>query len=258
MASPTSYTAESIANGKRLFAERCATCHGTNGEGNGPATKTLSVPPGDLTSDHIYAHRDGDLFWWISNGVGDAMPAFADTVDEQGRWNLIDFIHANADAPRLRGTAGEVTGAGYPAPDFSLECPDGSTSSIRDLQGRPVLLVLGGSVNSDQLQRLSTLGSRSAVTVVVAGDISLGSNLPFCASRDASVVTALALYAGRVDADVDGIELLVDGAGQLRSIWYPKQRRPDWNEPAVFKQVVDKLKDAPPSGRTAAQHTHMH
>jgi mono/diheme cytochrome c family protein len=39
----------SIAWGKDLFLKRCASCHGEEGKGNGPAAVALKNPPADLT-----------------------------------------------------------------------------------------------------------------------------------------------------------------------------------------------------------------
>jgi mono/diheme cytochrome c family protein len=39
----------SPASGKEMFNAYCATCHGTDGKGNGPAAAALKSPPADLT-----------------------------------------------------------------------------------------------------------------------------------------------------------------------------------------------------------------
>ncbi len=36
-------------NGKQMFVNYCASCHGVNGKGNGPAAAALKIPPADLT-----------------------------------------------------------------------------------------------------------------------------------------------------------------------------------------------------------------
>lgn len=36
-------------DGKSLFHEYCAACHGPNGKGDGPAVSALKIAPGDLT-----------------------------------------------------------------------------------------------------------------------------------------------------------------------------------------------------------------
>jgi mono/diheme cytochrome c family protein len=45
---PLSHT--SPANGKQMFNNYCASCHGLEGKGNGPVAPTLKMPPADLTA----------------------------------------------------------------------------------------------------------------------------------------------------------------------------------------------------------------
>src|SRR4051812_4617113 len=78
-ASPTAtLDAASVTRGSALFAANCASCHGVEGHGNGPAAAALDPKPIDFTSPFHRGHTDTDLITWISNGVaGSAMPAFA-------------------------------------------------------------------------------------------------------------------------------------------------------------------------------------
>jgi len=39
----------SATSGKEMFASYCATCHGTDGKGDGPAANALRTPPTDLS-----------------------------------------------------------------------------------------------------------------------------------------------------------------------------------------------------------------
>jgi mono/diheme cytochrome c family protein len=45
--------------GAEMFQRYCASCHGTNAEGNGPVASVLKVPPKDLT--RIAARRSGNF-----------------------------------------------------------------------------------------------------------------------------------------------------------------------------------------------------
>ena len=49
----------SPASGREMFANYCASCHGKNGKGDGPAAAALKVPPADLTT---LSKRNGGTF----------------------------------------------------------------------------------------------------------------------------------------------------------------------------------------------------
>ena len=97
-ANPIPLTQESIAAGQDVFLENCAACHGEQGEGDGPAAADLNPQPANLTEPHVGVHTDGDLHWWIANGIQPAMPAFGDDLSEEEIWNLINYVRSLSES----------------------------------------------------------------------------------------------------------------------------------------------------------------
>lgn len=48
ISSSTIAAADDIAQGRAIYLHYCATCHGANGEGNGPVARALKTPPTNL------------------------------------------------------------------------------------------------------------------------------------------------------------------------------------------------------------------
>ena len=70
------------SQGKELFAEKCAICHGADGKGNGPAAAAFSKPPADFTNPGFW---QGDVDKKISDTIRNGhapMPAFSLSSDE--------------------------------------------------------------------------------------------------------------------------------------------------------------------------------
>lgn len=88
---PVSAIEPSLARGREIWIKDCASCHGDQGRGDGPAVKDLEVKPGDLNDPHSVAHTDGDLFWKITEGRK-PMPSFAENYSEEDRWNVINYL----------------------------------------------------------------------------------------------------------------------------------------------------------------------
>lgn len=108
----------SIERGRSLFGSNCARCHGPTGLGNGPDAVGLIPPPANLNV-HVPAHSDNDIFFFISEGIrGTAMPPFKDTLSEEERWDLVNFLRATFDAPELRLQPNRLT-EGNPVPSPS-------------------------------------------------------------------------------------------------------------------------------------------
>ena len=235
------YSAQSIVLGRDLFAAHCAACHGSEGRGDGPAAKALTITPADLTADHVYGHTDGDLFWLVTNGVGEVMPAFGRILDADARWHIVNFIHANADAVRLAALRGRVTYAAFPAPVFSAECPDGQVRTAEDFRGRPVHFVMAGANSAARLRQLSFLAKTAeATTIVIALAPAPADERNFCVTSDQDVIDALALYRRDAVTPLDGFEFLVDSLWQIRAVWRPGLDI-DWIDPFILRRNIAEM-----------------
>jgi putative copper export protein/mono/diheme cytochrome c family protein len=255
--SPVPFTAQSIAAGRRLFAAHCASCHGADGRGDGPAATSMTTKPADLTAEHIYGHSDGDLFWWISNGIGGVMPPFGPMLDDDARWNVINFIHANADAARFRRYAAG-TSAAFPSPEFSASCPDGSAITIDQAAGRIVHVVAAGAGAGDRLRQLALNDMQRHIDmVVITANWTPEKPGPFCLTQDPTVVGAFALYAGKDAQELAGAAFLIDRGGNLRSMWN-SALDPGSSELDTLKERVEGLRIPPVVIRPAGAHSHVH
>lgn len=82
-------------DGKPIFEQRCATCHGLEGRGDGPLAPFLSPRPASLISAGTSVKTDEELFEIIANGKPrTAMPGWRDTLTEQQQWDLVAYIRA--------------------------------------------------------------------------------------------------------------------------------------------------------------------
>jgi mono/diheme cytochrome c family protein len=50
-------TPELLAQGRTAFGKFCASCHGPNGQGDGPAAKALKPPPRNLVTQPVKGGR---------------------------------------------------------------------------------------------------------------------------------------------------------------------------------------------------------
>ena len=81
------YTSASAAEaGSKAYAHNCAQCHGKNLQGMGPAPA--------LDSAQVRAAKQGELFWFITNGKpSSGMPSWAGLPATQ-RWEIVTFLQS--------------------------------------------------------------------------------------------------------------------------------------------------------------------
>jgi mono/diheme cytochrome c family protein/uncharacterized membrane protein len=257
-ASPAGFSAQSVAAGKSLFVGHCATCHGPEGHGDGSAGAALKVKPADLTADHVYGHTDGDLFWWITHGIDTGMPEFGSVLDEEARWNLIEFIRATGDATRLRALSAGTTAA-FPTPDFSVDCPNGLTASIDQFRSQIVHIVVAGSLSQEGLRPIADRDAAHKLrTIVVAARPDQTKSMSLCVTDRPEVIDMLALYRGDA-GPLEGTEFLIDSAGDLRSMWRADDF-PNGSGADALEYRLRGLRVAPrvrrPTGLQGHTHTH--
>jgi mono/diheme cytochrome c family protein len=94
---PVAATAESIADGKRLYLRHCASCHGANAEG-GAGNDLIPAAPDLTDSEWKHGSTDGEIFSAIKNGVPPElnMIPFADQLKDAEIWNVVNYLRSIA------------------------------------------------------------------------------------------------------------------------------------------------------------------
>jgi putative copper export protein/mono/diheme cytochrome c family protein len=200
--SPTGFSTASIDGGKILFAKNCAACHGAQARGDGPIAKNLPIPPANLTEPHLWMHRDGELFWWLSHGIenpegGLAMPGFGTQLSDADRWSIIDFVRANNAG--LSDHKNGTWAMRVHAPDFPLTCGT-KTEKLSDLRGTPTRILFSAA----------PITPADTKTVIIGTAAPTGPTT--CHAEDSHIQTAYRIITG-----ADPSAVLVDAHGWLRA-----------------------------------------
>jgi mono/diheme cytochrome c family protein len=89
---PVTADQPSIERGTELYAINCILCHGTGGKGDGQVASHLKNKPFDLTSFPIHSLTDGGIFFVISTGVPEKMPALNENLTVRERWDIVNYV----------------------------------------------------------------------------------------------------------------------------------------------------------------------
>jgi mono/diheme cytochrome c family protein len=93
-----------MIEGRRIYEQYCAACHGSQGEGaanwNKPDEKGEMPPPPHDETGHTWRHGDAMLFRMIAEGWRHpfnktdrlTMPAFKDTLTDQEIRSVIEYL----------------------------------------------------------------------------------------------------------------------------------------------------------------------
>jgi len=93
---PPKKTPELLNQGKKLYEQNCAPCHGAKGDGKGPAGLALKPPPRTFNLPlSQWTYSKGDLkkvFEVITKGIPNTAMVKWDHLSEQERWALVYYV----------------------------------------------------------------------------------------------------------------------------------------------------------------------
>jgi mono/diheme cytochrome c family protein len=178
-----------LANGKVIFAEKCADCHGDTGMGDGPSGAQLPQLPPALADPEI-AHKalPLDWFWVVTTGrMQNYMPNFSGSLDSAARWDVVTYaLSLSTTAEELkRGQA-----------IFDAACADCHAAGSKADLTVPAALV---QLSSQQLVQVIQQGK---------GDMAA---MPDLAERDAWAVTAYSRSLATLPGNLDGVVVALPG-----------------------------------------------
>ncbi len=265
---PVPFDSISIANGVDLFAANCVPCHGPQAKGNGVLAKTLPKQPVDLlTEPHTAMHTAGDFFHWLTYGrFNGIMPPFGEKFSEEERWDVLNFLHANARGYQSRIITPRILPEQpfMATPNFSYAAHDGSSGTLKDYRGKQALLLVFFSwpdsrVRLDQLRTVSTaiLKTGTAMLGVPMTDLSMEELASAMQEMPFPIVTQGAREISRSyvlfrrtlsipDLFGEGnhpkhMEFLFDRFGYLRARWIPESDASGWTEIGLLTQQITQL-----------------
>lgn len=93
------FSLQAYRQGRELFSQQCAGCHGEGGKGNGVVGHLFQPQPRDLTDVAWLAKQsDARLFEVISDGLAQtSMPGSRDVLSAQERALLVYYVRALGD-----------------------------------------------------------------------------------------------------------------------------------------------------------------
>lgn len=242
---PVPYLTLSIDQGRRAFAAHCTACHGPGGLGDGPLATSTRKPPANLSEPHTALHTPGDLYWWITHGMPKGpMPGFAGVLDDEQRWDLVNFLHTFALGYQARVLGPQIIPSKpwLGAPDFYYERADGS-AQLKDLRGqRAALLVFTAPGETRSRARLHWLKQQpeAGFDVIVPQTQDVWQAYQFL-TRTLTDRGA----ADRLGMPTRHVEFLVDRFGYIRARWIPADDATPWASGFSVRDQVARLAQEP-------------
>jgi mono/diheme cytochrome c family protein len=93
LVNPLPRTPEVLAQGRRIFHNRCELCHGPLADGTPTLTAAYGAKPANLQGQQFRDYPDGKIFWVITKGKN-AMPGHEADLEPAQRWAVVHYLRA--------------------------------------------------------------------------------------------------------------------------------------------------------------------
>ena len=95
LSNPLEGKASAADEGQQIYNTNCASCHGPEGMGDGPAAKALNPKPKPLAQEKGLS--DAYLYWRIAEGGAmppfrSVMPAWKNFLSEEQVWQVVTYL----------------------------------------------------------------------------------------------------------------------------------------------------------------------
>ncbi len=200
------------------------------------------------------------------------MPGFSQSLSEEERWDLINFMRALSSAERARNLAPVIDENPWlVAPDFAYGTNAGDSKTLKDHRGDRIVLLVALNLQ-DTEERLRQLGdarqqlqSAGVEIIVVPNPIDqlfVADKLPGLIMTEGirEISDTYSLFA-RSFADENPltgtphVEYLIDKQGYIRARWLPTENDA-WRKIDVLLKQVDLLRNEKPRAPAPDDHVH--
>lgn len=220
--SPTAFSLASITQGARVYHAACASCHGTDGRGEGPLAATLTRWPPTVVGPLLGRRADGELFWHIAHGMHDArgnatMPAFANRLSDADLWAALDYMKVLAASGGVRAGGWPVP---VPVPALRVRCGDAPPTPLGAWRNGQRVRV----VAVDTADRIPLEDPRFQTLLITPDGKLPAPTRPFqarCVAASPEAWPVFAAIAGTAPQAFSGTQLLADRDGWLRARGQP-------------------------------------
>jgi mono/diheme cytochrome c family protein len=101
MKNPIVPSAADLDSVRPIYRDKCSSCHGLNGRGDGHDASLYDPKPTDFTdARHMSTVTDGELFYKLTEGRK-PMPSFKKRLSDEQRWRMVLLIRAFLAPPSV-------------------------------------------------------------------------------------------------------------------------------------------------------------